>query len=619
MSSTTPDPSSSSSPAAATSNTMVGLFNRTFTAPFSSPNKGSPIKAPRSKSFGGATYERSKSYERHITGEGDRAVQQFMRVSATTRAIMAGNYLQIDDKDVEEVIRSWQSKGGTHTISELNYENMGFGNEDARLLAKLIKPSQVTNICVLRLTKNNLQGDSLKIILKALRSSATITHLDLSVNHIGDKEAKYVAKMLAQNNVLQYLDLSNNLITAAGGKDIAKALEGNTALRRLFIQRNNLMAKGGAAFAKMLELNRTIQHVDLGFNRLLLEGITALSKSLKRNRGLESLGVDLNEIGVEGAFTFSDALRVNMALTHVYMPRNNIGDKGVVWLSAALKDNSTVRYLDLEGNSIGSRGNTEGTEALAAMLRVNTTLRVLGLTANPIGDEGSLAIADALRVNTTLEKLILTNCNITLRGIESFSTCLKSNKSLQYLSLAENMHLGTEGHRLLADALRENHALKGLQLDYNVDDWQRLYNSIENSLARNHIRQRIKYATACRILFVARVLLNGRPLSYGRPSWESTRTERERASVRLRRSRNLADLPFEVHEAIFRAMDVEHLLTLAEVRHIAHFATKKDTLTAGVSRGAFLEITLGSYFATHDATADGADGLRKRLGDARRY
>ncbi|RUS22433.1 hypothetical protein BC937DRAFT_89224 [Endogone sp. FLAS-F59071] len=586
---------------------MVGMLNRKLSSLIKTIS--TLIKASSRSKSSGAGYQRSKSHERHTANESDRVAQQFMRETATIRGIKAGNYLRIDEKDLDDVLKTWQSEGGAHVISELNYKNIGFGAE-ARLLVKLLKANTVSNIRTLCLAKNSMQNESIKVILKALRSNTTVISLDLSANHIGDKVTKYIAKMLAENNVLQHLDLSNNIITSVGGKNIAKALESNTSLRHLFIQSNNLMAKGAIAFSKILEHNKTIQHIDLGCNRLIYEGINALSKAIRHNRGLEYLAVDLNEMGLEGTLMFAEALRVNKVLTHVYMPRNNIGDKGVVWLSVALRNNSTVRYLDLEDNSIGLRGSTEGAEALAELLRINTTLRVLNLTTNSIRDEGSLVIADALRVNTTLERLILTDCSITLDGIDSLSTCLKSNKSLQYLALDRNAHFDVEGHWLLANALHENHALKGLQLDYNVDDWQRLYDSIQTSLTRNYMLQRTKYASACRILTTARILLHGRPLSYGRPSWESTRTERVCASVKLRMSRNLADLPFEVYEAIFLAIDVEQRLTLAEVRNIAYFATNKETLKKEVTKGVFLKNTFGNYFVTHEPWLRNTRNLR---------
>lgn len=536
----------------------------------------------------------SLSLRRHLTDD-DRIVGKYQRHQATTKAILTGNFVQIDDRDLDDLMRSWAERGGTTQIPELVYDDMRFTTDDAKKLAKILRANTPANIRVLRMTRNALRGGVARILLKALAGNRTIREIILARNGFDDKDCKYVARLLHANPCLVSIDLSGNFIGPDGALLIADALKQNERLESIYLQGNRFHASGTLAFAEMLSVNRSLRHLDLGFNKLQSAGATFLSRALQSNRGLHTISLDLNEIGFEGSLMLADVLRVNKHLTHVHIPRNNIGDKGVVWLCSALLDNRQVRMLDLGGNNIGlSRDNT-GAEAIARLLRSNSTLRDLNLDTNLIGDDGAKHIAAALRDNTTLERLVLSSCSIGLEGIRAFADALPHNSRLQYVSLAENLQFGPDGHWLLADALRNNKVLKILQLDFKHDGWEYSYKSIEHSLTRNYIVQRGRYVAACNILCAARIILGGYPFR-PRPCSGSY-------SARNVTANNLATLPFEILECILLATDTAGVLTSSEVLHIARFATRRETLARNLTRAAFLEITLGAYFASEEGEA----------------
>ena len=122
-----------------------------------------------------------------------------------------------------------------------------------------------------------------------------------------------------------------------------------------------------------------------------------------------------------------------------------IGDIGTIRLSEALRYNSRLLYLDLSGNQIGSIGAMELAKALfrndnhTGHFISSTTLQSLNLSRNHIGDEGARSFADALRFNSTLRHFDL-SCNaVSIRGITALLECVDVNQSLRVLHLSGNL------------------------------------------------------------------------------------------------------------------------------------------------------------------------------------
>ncbi|KAF9149481.1 hypothetical protein BG015_008727 [Linnemannia schmuckeri] len=436
------------------------------------------------RSTEGGNNSRSSSLSRSIsrTRSGSSAPIPLAPIIA---AIQRGNFVKLSEMDIEALLDDMTGKN-SKVLEALNITSASISASDAKILAKLIKSSDTANIKTLK--------------------------MDLARSGVNDKTVKYLARVIVKNEALKTLDLSGNHITALGAEYLADAMVQNRSITRLSIQSNNIRKAGAPFIAKILNKNRVVRHLNMGSNGLGADGVSIIAESVRFNRTLTSLSLDMNEMGSKGANAIATALISNRHLTHLYMPHNNIGDTGLADLCESLKRNWTLISLDLELNHIGKGQSAVGLKALGELLMVSTTLREINLSFNLFSAEAIAALAAGMCKNSTLESVLLNNCCLPTEAAVSLSKVLSSpSTGLQNLGLTNNADIGVEGYWALASNLIRNRSLKGIQLDYNSDDRQALYESFQNSLTRNHIWQQAIYAAACRILFLSRIVLLGRP------------------------------------------------------------------------------------------------------------
>ncbi|KAG0013471.1 hypothetical protein BGZ81_001003 [Podila clonocystis] len=210
---------------------------------------------------------------------------------------------------------------------------------------------------------------------RALKTSATLTTLNLQSNSIGENRAQAVAE----------------------------ALKTNSALTSLSLVGNSIGDKGAQALAQALKNNSTLTYLDLRGYSIGKNGAQALAEALKTNSTLTTLNLGRNSIGDNGTQALAQALKANSTLTTLHLWSSSTGDNGAQALALALQTNATLTTLDLRDCSIGDNG----AQALAEALKINSTLTTLNLMSNSIGDNGAQALAEALKVSSTLAILNL--------------------------------------------------------------------------------------------------------------------------------------------------------------------------------------------------------------------
>ncbi|GJJ69187.1 hypothetical protein EMPS_01533 [Entomortierella parvispora] len=425
-------------------------------------------------------------------------------------AIQRGNFVMLSDMDLDALIKDMMGKN-SKVIEALNITAASVSAADAKILAKLIKSSDAANIKSLRMEGNTISQQASKLMFEAWKFNKTISTLSLARSGVNDKTVKYLARVIAKNETLKVLDLSSNHITAQGVEYLAEAIVLNRAVTRLCLQSNNIKKAGAPHLAKILSKNRVIRHLNIGSNSLGADGIAHVAEAVRFNRTLNSLSLDMNEMGYKGAAAIAAALISNRHLTHLYLPHNNIGDRGMADICESLKRNRYLISLDLELNHIGQGQSVVGLKALGDVLKVNTSLREINLSFNVFASEAIQELTPGMVMNTTLESVLFTNCGLSTDAALSLAKVLSSATGLQNLGLTNNPEIGVDGYWALASSLIKNRSLKGIQLDYNSEDRQQLYDSFQNSLTRNHIWQQAIYAAACRILILSRIVLLGRP------------------------------------------------------------------------------------------------------------
>ncbi|KAG0288751.1 hypothetical protein BGZ96_007483 [Linnemannia gamsii] len=462
------------------------------------------------RSNDGGNNSRSSSMSRSISRTRSRTSAP-ISLAPIIAAIQRGDFVKLSEMDIEALLEDMAGKS-SKVLEALNISSASISASDAKILAKLIKSSDTANIKTLKMEGNAISEQASKMMFEGWKFNRTISTLSLARSGVNDKTVKYLARVIGKNEVLKTLDLSGNHITALGAEYLADAMIQNRSITRLCIQSNNIRKAGAPFIAKILNKNRVVRHLNMGSNGLGADGVSIIAESVRFNRTLTSLSLDMNEMGPKGANAIATALFSNRHLTHLYIPHNNIGCTGLAALCESLKRNWTLISLDLELNHIGKGQSAVGLKALGELLLVSTSIRELNLSFNLFSAEAIAALAAGMCQNSTLESVLLNNCCLPTEAAVSLSKVLSCPcTGLQNLGLTNNAEIGVDGYWELASHLTRNRSLKGIQLDYNSDDRQAIYESFQNSLTRNHIWQQAIYAAACRILFLSRIVLLGRP------------------------------------------------------------------------------------------------------------
>ena len=116
--------------------------------------------------------------------------------------------------------------------------------------------------------------------------------------------------------------------------------------------------------------------------------------------------------------------------------------------------------------SLGSAVTVHGMNACLGKILGCPQLVELDLSFNNIGDNGAEQIADALKENHHLKGLNLWGNNIGADGAKQITDALKVNNILKTLDLSYN-NIGDDGANQIADALKGNHSLDSLMLNSN--------------------------------------------------------------------------------------------------------------------------------------------------------
>eukprot|EP00475_Leptophrys_vorax_P028630 TRINITY_DN4158_c0_g1_i1.p1 TRINITY_DN4158_c0_g1~~TRINITY_DN4158_c0_g1_i1.p1 ORF type:complete len:530 (-),score=114.34 TRINITY_DN4158_c0_g1_i1:46-1527(-) len=235
-------------------------------------------------------------------------------------------------------------------------------------------------LCTLEIKRCKFDEQSFNRLLSAFRLNQTISSLVLQENALGSLQD---GKLLAS---------------------LVNAVKSSRSLTHLDLEDNEIKDAGSAHLAELLETNKTLQILLIAYNGIKDEGTSYIAQGLSRNNCLEVLDLGGNGITAVGAATLAGSLENNSSLTELKMDGNKLEDAGTEVLCAALQGNSSIVSLSLVGN----RMTVKGAEAVADLISVTkslSTLRLGGKTT--MGDEGARMISHALARNTTLTWIVM--------------------------------------------------------------------------------------------------------------------------------------------------------------------------------------------------------------------
>ncbi|XP_074854066.1 NACHT, LRR and PYD domains-containing protein 12-like [Carettochelys insculpta] len=347
---------------------------------------------------------------------------------------------------------------------------------------------------ILCLTSCKLTAACCEDLSSVLSTSQVLVELDLTGNNVRDVGVQFLCKGLShQNCKLQRLRLNDCKVTDDGCRDLAAVLRTSQSLTELDLSFNHYLQDEGVKFLceglihptcklQSLKLNycyvthascmdlaavlRTSQELialEVGINELQEAGVKLLCEALKQpNCRLQRLRMASCYLRTACCGALSSALSTSPALREINLQDNSLGDSGVQLLCEALQHpDCKLQKIKLRG----CRLTAACCKMLSLVLSTSLTLTELNLNYNKVEDSGLKLLCEGLKhPRCKLQKLKLASCDLTAACCEHLASVLSTRQTLTELDLRNNK-LEDLGMRLLCKGLKHpNCKLQNLRL-----------------------------------------------------------------------------------------------------------------------------------------------------------
>jgi hypothetical protein len=187
---------------------------------------------------------------------------------------------------------------------KVDLNNCNLGLNSIKILLQIFL--NFDRICVLNLSKNNINDKGLILLSKAIKKSFSLISVDVSSNNITYEGGKqFINDLIEQQSIINvYLGtnkhrINNNHITEKGIENIELLLKQNKILEKINLSSNLINNKGIEYIIKGLNENYTLKYLSLSNNEFTCEGIKILNNFIKINR-LYFLDLSYNNLGNDG-------------------------------------------------------------------------------------------------------------------------------------------------------------------------------------------------------------------------------------------------------------------------------------------------------------------------------
>jgi Ran GTPase-activating protein (RanGAP) involved in mRNA processing and transport len=195
-------------------------------------------------------------------------------------------------------------------IEELDLVYSGFDAQGIRDFCPFLVR---TTLKTLVLSRNEIRDEGVELLLDALMSSRIET-LGLDKTGIGTRGIQCVARFVSTHPCLRGLDLSLNNITGDGIRYLSKALFLTRKLMDLDLHGNEIHDEDAVLLAHALQHNRTLRSLNLCDNALERRGAFVLAEALSHNHTLAELRLDENNFDNEGIQCLVQLVQQNSGL-----------------------------------------------------------------------------------------------------------------------------------------------------------------------------------------------------------------------------------------------------------------------------------------------------------------
>ena len=370
------------------------------------------------------------------------------------------------------------------------------GDEGVRLLLLQLKKNK--NIIHIDVSSNDIKAEGANYFLSGIKSHESIISIDISSheglykNRLGVIGVAPIREMLQENPILMQLNLADTMLGPEGLKFVIEGLRVNKALEVLNLSRN---LTGGKIINELLLAVAQSHLIELNIsgNQLGIEGSEAVGEFLltqaEKGSPLMKLDISSNQITCKGSNKIFVGLKTNPYLTNLSLECNPLTEQSGTWIMYCLEENMTLTSLNLSNCSLYE----SGIERISESLIKNKWLKTLYLSNNHIKDQGLIKLSEKLQENTGITTIDLSNNQLGHKGMEGFMDALKMNCSLTTISLKENPIKDPVGEKLV-DLTRLKSNLQVLRLDGTLIS-VRFLTQISINLERNRAIARIEYTT----------------------------------------------------------------------------------------------------------------------------
>ena len=160
---------------------------------------------------------------------------------------------------------------GLRKISRLQTLRLADNNATTADAAESIKDVLLLNtkLKILDLGKNNMQEESIKKVISALRQTVALEELHLNHNNITEEAVDDIAVILSHNVNMKVLNLNGNNLKTKGVK---KLFQSTSSLTELHLDSNNITGEAANDIAVALSVGNKLQKLTLRENYLEEEG-----------------------------------------------------------------------------------------------------------------------------------------------------------------------------------------------------------------------------------------------------------------------------------------------------------------------------------------------------------
>ncbi|XP_038654841.1 dynein regulatory complex subunit 5 [Scyliorhinus canicula] len=210
-----------------------------------------------------------------------------------------------------------------------------FTYRDCFSLAKAIQSCKTLK--VLRLPRNRIDDEKLRVLVKYMLNHPSLKELDLSHNMIMDNGAKVVAKLLHKTN-LEKVNLCNNRISAYGAKAISYKVRRFSTLKSINFRLNQIGDEGGEVLGRAL-VKSSVEDINLSSNELTEPVAVVFSELLIKNRNLKSIDLSCNNLGPEAGKQLQEGMTMNNTLMEFDLRLTDIGAENEYAINQMLHSN----------------------------------------------------------------------------------------------------------------------------------------------------------------------------------------------------------------------------------------------------------------------------------------